>query len=190
MEAKTLNDQRAERRRTLEDRCAKVAELANATNEPFLCWCSLNDESATLASMIPGAVEVCGSDTDEHKERSMLGFSDGSIRVLITKPSIAGFGMNWQHCNQMSFFPSHSHEQFYQATRRCWRFGQEREVTCHIVTTEAECMVLDNMKRKEKLASKMFAGIIDGMKEFQYTVKHNEYNPSTEMELPSWLLSQ
>lgn len=190
MEAKTLNDQRAERRRTLKDRCAKVAELANANKDPFLCWCSLNDESATLAKMIPGAVEVCGSDTDEHKEKSMLGFSDGSIRVLITKPSIAGFGMNWQHCNQMSFFPSHSHEQFYQATRRCWRFGQEKEVTCHIVTTEAECMVLDNMKRKEKLASKMFAGIIDGMKEFQYAVKHNEYNPSTEMELPSWLLSQ
>jgi len=187
-EAVTLNDQRAERRRTLDARCQQVADIANSTGEPFLCWCSLNDESKLLTKLIPDAVEVCGSDSDDHKESAMHGFSDGDIRVLVSKPSIAGFGMNWQHCNAMSFFPSHSHEQFYQAMRRCWRYGQEREVTCHIVTTEAEASVLANMQRKERMANEMFTEIIAGMNGYQTEISTaGTYCPQQKMEIPLWL---
>lgn len=187
-EAVTLTDQRAERRRTMQDRCEKVAEIANATGEPFLCWCSLNDESKLLSRLIPDAVEVCGADSSEHKESAMHGFSDGTIRVLVSKPSIAGFGMNWQHCNQMSFFPSHSHEQFYQALRRCWRYGQTRDVTCHIITTEAESSVMANMQRKERQANEMFTEIIKGMNGYQHDFTHaGTYCPHRVMEIPSWL---
>ena len=186
VEAKTLEEQRAERRATLDRRCAAVAEIANANNEPFLAWCSLNDESALLTKQINGAVEVSGSDSDDEKERKMLAFTDGTIRCLVTKPSIAGFGMNWQHCNQMSFFPSHSHEQFYQAVRRCWRFGQDRPVTVHIVTSEAESSVLENMRRKEADSNRMFDEIIAHMSEF-YSKRNIDYKPSVKMEKPKWL---
>jgi len=186
VEAVTLAEQRAERRATMTDRCDKVAEIANANDEPFIAWCALNDESAMLKDKISGAVEICGSDSDAEKERKMLGFSDGSIRAIVTKPSIAGFGMNWQHCNRMSFFPSHSHEQFYQASRRCWRFGQKREVECHIVTTEAEVSVTKNMQRKERLADEMFDGIVSGMKRYQKESKKTTYQPTKKMEMPKW----
>lgn len=186
VEARTLAEQRAERRATMDDRCSKVAEIANSTKDPFISWCSLNDESKKLSEKIDGAVEITGSDSDNEKERKMLGFSDGSIRAIVTKPSIAGFGMNWQHCNKMSFFPSHSHEQFYQASRRCWRFGQKREVECHIVTTEAEISVTKNMQRKEALADEMFSGIVAGMKDYQSNSEKTNYKPKREMEKPKW----
>jgi hypothetical protein len=184
-EAKTLNDQRAERRSTIYDRCSAVADIANSNNEPFLAWCSFNDESSLMTSMINGAVEVSGADSDSEKERKMLGFSDGSIRCLVTKPSIAGFGMNWQHCNQMSFFPSHSHEQYYQSVRRCWRFGQNRPVTVNIVTSEAEASVLENMNRKERAAEEMFESIIRHMN--KSVEEKKAVSKLKEMEIPSWI---
>ncbi len=184
VEAKTLDDQRKERKSTINARCDKVAEIANANNEPFICWCSFNDESKMLASKINGSVEITGSDKDEEKEKKMLGFSDGSIRCIVTKPSIAGFGMNWQHCNQMSFFPSHSHEQYYQAIRRCWRFGQKKDVDVHIVASEAESTVLENMKRKERQANNMFDKIIKHMGQSK---KRKQTIFNKEMEIPEWL---
>jgi len=186
IEAKTLNEQRDERRSSMGRRCDRVADIANANNDPFIAWCSLNDESKMLAGKINGAVEISGSDSSAEKERKMLGFSDGSIRAIVTKPSIAGFGMNWQHCNRMSFFPSHSHEQFYQASRRCWRFGQTRDVECHIVTTEAEIGVTKNMQRKEKLAMELFDGIISHMRDYQIKTKDKTYQPNQKMEGPKW----
>jgi hypothetical protein len=186
VEAVTLAEQRAERRATMDERCDKVADIANQDSEPFIAWCSLNDESKKLQSKINGAVEITGSDSDDEKERKMLGFSDGSIRAIVTKPSIAGFGMNWQHCNRMSFFPSHSHEQFYQASRRCWRFGQKREVECNIVTTEAERSVTKNMERKEALSHELFDGIVAGMREYQSGKKAKTYNAEKKMEMPKW----
>jgi superfamily II DNA or RNA helicase len=184
IEAKTLDDQRKERKLTINARCDKVAEIANSNNDSFICWCSFNDESKMLASKINGAVEITGSDKDEEKEKKMLGFSDGSIRCVVTKPSIAGFGMNWQHCSQMSFFPSHSHEQYYQAIRRCWRFGQKKDVDVHIVTSEAESTVLENMKRKERQSNNMFDKIIKHMGQSEKR-KQNIFNK--EMEIPEWL---
>jgi len=187
VEAATLNDQRDERRKTMDARCAAVAEVANKTERPFIAWCALNNESAKLTKAIKGAVEIKGSDSLELKEKSMLGFSDGSIRCIVTKPSIAGFGMNWQHCSDISFFPSHSHEQFYQAVRRTWRYGQKRDVMCTIVTSDAESAVMNNMRRKERQSNDMFNGIIKHMREFHVDKINHTYQAKKNTEVPSWL---
>lgn len=184
--ATTLQDQRAERRETITDRCDAVAEIANSESSPFVAWCSLNDESKMLTEKINGAVEISGADSDDEKERKLLGFADGTIKTIVTKPQIAGFGLNWQHCNRMSFFPSHSHEQYYQAVRRCWRFGQTRPVDVHIVTTEAESMVVENMRRKEIQSIDLYDQIIKNMNP-RYSKTKYSYNPEKQMEIPKWL---
>ena len=184
--AMTLNDQRRERKLTMRERCQMVSDIANSTIDPFLAWCSLNDESRMMASMIDGAVEVTGSQSDEEKEEKIKAFSSGEARCIVTKPSIAGFGLNWQHCSDMSFFPSHSHEQYYQAVRRCWRFGQDRPVTVNVVATESERAVMDNLDAKEKSATAMFEQIVSSMKEY-YERSTTDYKPSTEVLIPSWM---
>lgn len=183
--AKTLHDQRKERWATLEARCSKVAELL-PKKEPCLIWCHLNAESKLLTKMIPDAVEICGSDSDEVKEKRMIGFTDGKIRVIVTKPKIAGFGLNWQHCRTVSYFPSHSHEQYYQAIRRCWRFGQKKEVNCHIVTSQAEQRVVKNMIRKEQQSEELYSGIV---KQMMTVLKPSHRNGETSIaaKVPSWL---
>ena len=133
MPAVGLAEQRAERSRTVNERCEMSAHLVDH-NKPAVVWCHLNKESNLLKKLIPGSVEVVGSDSDEHKEQSFKDFQSGGIRVLITKPTIAGFGLNWQHCAHQTFFPSHSFEQYYQAIRRCWRFGQDKPVHVDIIT--------------------------------------------------------
>lgn len=159
-----LNEQRAARRSSLGDRVKVVADLVNGSDEPWLIWCDLNDESAALAKAIPDAVEVKGADSAEYKESSLLAFSDGDIRVLVTKPSIAGFGMNWQHCHNVAFCGlSHSYEQYYQAIRRVWRFGQQRPVDVHIVVSRADGAVVQNIERKERQAMQMFDEIVKNM---------------------------
>ncbi len=183
--ARTLEEQRAERRRTIQERCEQVAELANGEG-PFIAWCHLNQEGDLLTRMIPDAVQVAGSDDNDIKEDRLDRFSRGQIRVLVTKPKIAGFGLNWHHCSNVSFFPSHSWEQWYQAVRRCWRFGQTEEVTVNIVTSEAESLVLSNMQRKEKQAQEMYDGIVREMSEFQLGKKTNN-KMMKEVELPKWL---
>ena len=123
---------------------------------------------------------------DEVKEERLEAFSKGQIRVLVTKPKIACFGLNWQHCSDVTFFPSHSHEQFYQAIRRCYRFGQKNEVNCNIITSEAEGRVLKNMMRKEKQAIEMYKGIVNEMKSF--VARKDESNGIFEkVKTPSWL---
>jgi DNA modification methylase len=125
--------------------------IKSNNNSEWLVWCNLNDESEALAAAIPNAVEVQGKHDFEYKENAMMGFSDGSVRVLVSKPSIAGFGMNWQNCDNMAFVGlSDSFEQFYQATRRCWRFGQENPVDVHIVIADRESSIRDNIAQKEK----------------------------------------
>ena len=164
VEANTLQEQRVERRATLEERVAKTAALANGNDEQWLVWCDLNDESAALTAAIEGAVEVSGSDDPDHKERAMLDFAAGKIRVLVTKPKIAGFGMNFQSCRNMAFVGlSDSYEALYQSVRRCWRFGQAQEVRVHIITATTEGAVLDNVKRKERDAEEMAARMVANM---------------------------
>lgn len=154
--ATTLAERRQERKASIDQRVAYAASLANADSEPWVMWCGLNAESKALTAAIPGAIEVTGSDTDDAKERAMLAFADGEIRILVTKPSIAGFGLNWQHCPNMAFVGlSDSYEQYYQAVRRCWRFGQTRPVNVHIITAETEGNVVRNVLRKEADATHM-----------------------------------
>lgn len=169
VEAETLQERNSARRESIADRVQACAELVNSIDEPWIVWCNLNAESSALAAAIPDAVEVVGADTAEFKESSLQRFTDGSIRVLVTKPTIAGFGLNWQHCRRIAFVGlSDSYEQFYQAVRRCWRFGQEREVFCYVITAETEGAVVRNIQRKEQQAMEMMDGMVDHMKTEMY----------------------
>lgn len=160
-EAKTLNDRRQARRDSIHDRVSCAAEIANSQNGSCLVWCDLNTESELLTKSINGAVEVKGSDKPDHKTNSMLGFATGDIKTMVSKPSICGFGMNFQVCNTMIFVGlSDSFEQYYQAVRRCWRFGQTKPVDVYIITSEREGAVVENIKRKEKDFDEMLKGMI------------------------------
>jgi superfamily II DNA or RNA helicase len=167
MPAATLQERRQARSGSTEDRSSEVARIvATKPGEPWLIWCNLNIESAEAVKLIPGAVEIRGANTREEKESRMLAFSNGEIRVLVTKPSICGWGMNWQHCPNVVFLGlSDSYEEFYQALRRVWRFGQTREVNCYIVTSSNEGAVTANIKRKESDAMAMAKEMVQNMHE-------------------------
>lgn len=145
-----------EGRITAERRAQSVADLCNGTNEQWLVWCNTNYESEELLKLIPDAVEVKGSDTEKHKEYALNGFTSGSVRVLVTKPSICGFGMNWQHCSNMAFVGlSYSYEDYYQAVRRCWRFGQKKPVTVKIIAADSQRQILKTIQEKESTHNMM-----------------------------------
>lgn len=165
--ALTMTERRKAQRDSIEARCKALADVVNADNsEPWLIWCHLNDEAELLKSLIPGSVNVQGSDKPEKKSAAMLDFSHGNLRVLISKPSICGFGMNWQHAARMAFVGlNDSFEQFYQAVRRCYRFGQTRNVQVHIFTAENEGQILANIKRKEIQHHEMSANMIEHMRD-------------------------
>lgn len=179
-----LKEQRAERRRSIDERCRRVAELVDH-DDSALVWCHLNDEGDKLADIIPGAVQVSGDDSDEEKEEKFIGFTGGQIRVLVTKPKIGAWGLNFQHCAHVTFFPSHSFEQYYQGVRRCWRFGQKRPVRVDVVTTEGEQAVLKNLQRKAAAADKMFSSLVAQMNEALHIARSTEFHNKEEM--PSWL---
>lgn len=181
--AVTLEEQREERRRTIPERCEKVAELASH-DQPVVAWCHLNDEGDLLEKLIAGAVQVSGSDKDERKEEIFEAFAAGQIRALVTKPTIAGFGLNWQHCAHQTFFPSHSFEQWYQSVRRCWRFGQTRDVTVDVVSSAGEAGVLGNLNEKARKADAMFRNLVDLMNDQLRIV--NDQNFSQQERVPSW----
>lgn len=153
------------RRSTLTARCETVAELVAAEpGEPWVLWCGLNDEADLLADLIPGAVNVKGSMSPEEKAREMLAFADGDTRVLITKPSMAAFGLNWQHCARMAFVGlSDSYEAYYQAIRRCFRYGQHRVVEAHVVLSELEEQIAQNIARKEREATAITQELVAAM---------------------------
>lgn len=164
--AKSLQEQQKARRNTIEIKSDFIAHMVNQSDEPWIVWCELNDESEHLAKSIPDAIEIRGSDSPEYKTDAMMGFTSGKYRVIVTKPSIAGFGMNWQHCRRMAFCGlSHSYEQFYQSVRRCWRFGQTSDVEAHVVVTDAEQGIVENVLRKQRTADEMDAGMLEYMKE-------------------------
>ncbi len=154
------------RRETLDARCARAAELVAAEpDEAWLLWCGLNDEADRLAAQIPGAVNVHGAMTPEQKADLLLAFADGRIRVLVTKPGIAAFGLNWQHCARMVFVGlSDSYEAYYQAIRRCWRYGQTRPVDVHIVLSDLEGQIATNVARKEKQAARFTGELVEQMR--------------------------
>jgi DNA modification methylase/superfamily II DNA or RNA helicase len=165
---KGIGDRAAVRRATLSDRVRAAAALINETREPYIAWCGLNDESHELAALVSDAVEVEGSQSPEEKAALMEAFINGEARVLVTKPSIAGFGMNFQHCARMVFVGlSDSYEQYYQCIRRCYRYGQTRPVKVHIVLTEVEQSVLANVRRKEEEAERTGRELVKHVAEFE-----------------------
>ena len=192
-ETLTLTQRRQARKESLELRCKAAADLVNSSDEQWLVWCDLNDESAMLKNLIDNAVEIKGSDKATHKTGSMLNFSDNLIKCLVTKPSIAGFGMNWQQCHNMIFVGlSDSYEKYYQAVRRCYRFGQNNEVNVYIIISAKEGAVKANIERKQEDAKKMQDAMIKltkevTKKELQVTARiMTEYVPKVKMLLPDW----
>lgn len=178
-----LQEEREEIHRTLNERCEKAADLL-ADAESAVAWCHLNDESSRLAKLIDGAVELTGSDSIETKEEKLIGFSKGEIRVLVTKPVIGAWGLNWQHAHRMTYFPSHSYEQYYQAVRRMWRFGQQHEVTVDVITTEGGANALRNLQRKSAAADAMFTALIGHMNEALSIQRRHDY--PNEIKVPTW----
>jgi hypothetical protein len=184
--AANLHEQRQERRVTLPARCEKAAELVAAHNRPFLMWCHLNDEGTTLKRLVPDCVEVSGADSDEAKIEKFDAFSMGQIRGLITKPKIGGFGLNWQHCADMTTFPSHSYEQYYQGVRRCWRYGQQHPVTVDIISTAGEADVMGSLRRKSAQADRMFAEMVAHMNQ-ELHVRMPQLDVPVSVPLPTWM---
>ncbi len=149
-ESLSLTERREARRESLEMRCKAAAELVNNSDEQWLVWCDLNDEANLLNELIDGSKNVQGSDSPEYKTQTMHEFSDRSLKCLITKPKIAGYGMNWQNCHNMIFVGlSDSFEAYYQAVRRCWRFGQNHKVNGYIIISAKEGAVKANIERKQ-----------------------------------------
>jgi len=180
-----------EKRITLAARAAKVAELVmSEPGEPWIIWCETDYEDEALRKLLPDAVSVRGSDSLESKEASLLGFSDGSIRVLITKAKIGGFGLNWQHCARVAYIgPTFSFEQYYQTVRRCHRFGQRRPVQVHVVMGSTEVDVWHTMMKKAKAHDDMKVEMYSAMKRAleRCDESSKRYNPQHLGTLPGWI---
>lgn len=192
-ETLTLAQRRRARKDSLELRCQKAAGLVNADDEQWLVWCDLNDESHRLWELCEDSWEIKGSDKPSYKMETMMDFSNDRIKCLVTKPSIAGFGMNWQQCHNMIFVGlSDSYEQYYQALRRCWRFGQVHEVNVYIVISAKEGCVKENIERKEQDSRRMQRAMIELTKDItkkELRETHRivtPYEAGVEMVLPGW----
>ena len=179
-----LREQRDELRRTLTERCEAVAEKVRH-DKSAVVWCHLNEEGRLLNKLIGGSVEVHGGQSDDEKEEAFGAFAAGRVRVLVTKPKIGAWGLNWQHCSHMTFFPSHSFEQYYQSVRRCWRFGQQSAVTVDVIATEGQSDVLANLRRKAASADLMFSHLVANMADAMGVEKVLQF--TKKEEVPSWL---
>ena len=176
---------RAERKRTIQERCEMVAQMVADTGKPAVVWCNLNPEGDLLEKLIPDALQVAGKHKDEQKEERFEAFSSGELRILITKPKIGAWGLNWQHADHMTYFPTDSYEQWYQAVRRLYRFGQKNTVTVDVVSTPGQERVARNMQRKEEQAMEMFSSLVRHMNEAIDIQRLHKYEKETEV--PSWL---
>jgi hypothetical protein len=192
--AQGLSERNKARKESVDQRVAKTAEIANSIDSQVLVWCNLNEESEKLTDQIIDAIQVAGSDKPEHKEKALIGFADGEVSRLVSKPKIAGFGMNWQQCNHMIFVGlSDSFEAFYQAVRRCWRFGQTKPVHVHVISADTEGAVVENIRRKnlqhEELSIKMVEHMKTMMEKeiFSAATEKTEYNPQQKIKLPKFL---
>jgi hypothetical protein len=194
-EAQTLSERRDARRLSVEDRVRDCAAIVNAdAGEPWVVWCDLNAEGDALTKAINGAVQIAGADSVEAKEQRLADFAAGRIRVLVSKPSICGFGLNWQHAARMAFVGvTDSFEAYYQAVRRCWRFGQSRDVHVHVFASSSEGAVVANLRRKERdssaMAQSLSAETRDAvMQEVTGTTRQtNTYQAGRSVAVPSWL---
>jgi superfamily II DNA/RNA helicase len=179
-----LAEERQERRRTLAERCTFLADLVDH-DQSAVVWCHMNHEADELERIIHDAEQVAGRTPDERKIELYEAFADGSLRVLIIKPKIGAWGLNWQHCNHVVTFASHSYEQYYQSVRRCWRFGQKKPVRLDVIATEGELRVLANMRKKARRADAMFTALV---REMNAATRIERDNPYTQpVEVPTWL---
>lgn len=184
--ARDLREQREERRITIQERCETAAHIVtNHDDGPSVVWCHLNDEGDELERQIEGSVQVHGSLADDEKEERLLAFSAGQIDTLITKPKIGCFGLNWQHCNNVVTFASHSYEQYYQLVRRCYRFGQTKPVKVTTVATEGERGITENLQRKSRQAEEMFASLVRHMNEA--IAIDDQWKFEKQEQIPTWL---
>lgn len=179
-----LAEEREERKRTLIERCDLAAQLVRH-DQPAVIWCHTNAEGDRLESIIPGAAQIAGRTPDDRKAELYESFASGELRVLIIKPKIGAWGLNWQHCAHVVTFASHSYEQYYQSIRRCWRFGQQRPVQVDVIATEGEARVLGNMRAKAKRADLMFEELVQQMNDALRIERTNEY--TTTPKVPQWL---
>lgn len=182
--AENMREEREERRITINERCDLVANSID-TSQPAVVWCHLNDEGDLLTKQIKGAAQVKGSMDDDEKEEVLKAFGAGEIKTLVTKPKIGCWGLNWQHCNQVFTFPSHSFEQYYQAVRRCWRFGQKRPVHVRVIATRGEVGITENLKRKSRQSEQMFQSLVKHMVDEMAVSFGDKFNQKEC--LPSWL---
>ena len=184
--AKDMQEEREERRRTITERCEMAASIATSNgSDPSVVWCELNDEGDLLEKIIPDCVQIKGSMKDDEKEEALIAFSSGQIRRLVTKPKIGAWGLNWQHCSNVVTFPSHSFEQYYQAVRRCYRFGQKNPVTVSIIVSEGEAGIIKNLRRKQDQVNRMFRELCHHMNDAMHIVNKDFF--SEKEVLPSWL---
>jgi hypothetical protein len=179
-----MGEERNERRRTLKERCEYAADLVHS-DRCAVVWCHMNAEGDMLEKIIPGAAQIKGVTPDERKVELYEAFASGQLRVLIIKPKIGAWGLNWQHCRHVVTFATHSYEQYYQSVRRCWRFGQTQPVNLDVIATEGECRVLANMRRKAEKATQMFEALIREMHEATRIDPGDEYTQS--IRKPAWL---
>lgn len=183
--SKTLAEQREVERRTVPERCERAAALALKHKGASVVWCHLNAEADLCERIIPGAIQVSGSDSDNAKEEKFAAFQSGQALKLVTKPKVAAWGLNWQHCAHQTFFPSNSFEQWYQCVRRSWRFGQKKTVRVDMVTSDGSADVLANLNRKAAAAERMFAKLVEFMHRFQ-TIGRSRYG-ELEPKIPAWM---
>ena len=161
VEAKSMSEIKNEQKLTEEQRCVKAVELAK--NKTSVYWCNTNQESSYLKSMDKEAVEIIGSQSIEQKEEILKAFANCEIKRIITKAKMTGMGLNWQHCNHSVFFPTWSYEQYYQAIRRFWRFGQTKDVTIDIVISEGQSRVMEALKQKTQKAQELYQNLVDNV---------------------------
>jgi superfamily II DNA or RNA helicase len=194
LEAQTLMDRRGARRESLTERIRACADLVNATDDIWVVWCDLNAEGDALTAAIRGAVQISGADDSDLKEQRLHNFATGKTRVLVSKPSICGFGLNWQHCHHMAFVGvTDSFEAYYQAVRRCWRFGQQSQVDVHVFASNQEGAVVANLRRKEQdaktMADAMSAETLAAVQEevIGFRKDTNPYQPAQRVVAPAFL---
>jgi hypothetical protein len=197
MEAQTLSERRDARRGSMVERVRACAQMVNADRQPWVVWCDLNAEGDALTASIDGAVQIAGADDADVKERRLHDFAHGKIRVLVSKPSICGFGLNWQHCARMAFVGvTDSFESYYQAVRRCWRFGQTRPVDVHVFSSNQEGAVVANLRRKEAdaraMADAMATETIDAVRDqvIGRSKESNDYSAKSIIIVPDFMRAQ
>lgn len=179
-----LSEEREERRRTLDQRCEFAASLVNHSR-PAVIWCHMNAEGDMLERLIPDAQQIAGKTPDDRKIELYDAFTAGDLRVMVIKPKIGAWGLNWQHCNHVVSFVTHSFEQHYQSVRRCWRFGQQLPVHVDLIATHGEARVMENLKRKEQKARAMFDAMIAEMNNATRIERTNQFQK--QQEIPKWL---